>query len=99
MHMESSAQLQNSGDSDSEDSILEDSRDDPDINMQYSEEHIDQGFQDTEMEETNHDGSIVPKGRLDGSNGSPIFAPNSSNAALPPHTTDLEKYLMSNQQL
>ena len=36
LHMESSAQLQNSGDSDSEDNILEDSHDDPDVNMEYS---------------------------------------------------------------
>ena len=30
------------------------------------------------MEETNDGGSIVPKGRLDGSNGSTIFSPYSS---------------------
>nr|CCA15709.1 putative polyprotein [Albugo laibachii Nc14] len=77
-------------DSEYDEITLDEQNDYTDVPMENVQENINQECHDTEMEEAEEERSIVPRGRQDGSNSSPIFSSYRSNAALLPGVNDQE---------
>ena len=76
LHTDGNATNHVSEDSDNDEIILDARNDFNDVSMENIEEDNAQGCHDTEMEEDEAERSIVPRGSLDGSNGSPVFRSN-----------------------